>query len=131
MHKFPISILSNIVDADADLSKALASLPDMDLSAKYHINYETNYTDILFYIQPNALYLTLNYRGADHHIRIEFDNSNRVYCFHPKDLEKQHAFKSVNDIVMNLLAIYNGAKLVQKFDLWEGNGMYVMFDIDN
>lgn len=130
MHKFPVSILSNIVDADADISKALATLPDMDLSAKYHIAYDTNYTDILFYIQPNVLYLTLNYRGADHHIRIELNNSNRVYCFSPKDLEKQYAFKSANDIVMNVVAIYDGAKLVQKFDLWEGNGMYVTFDIE-
>ncbi len=130
LHKFPASIVSGIVDADPALKEAIASLPDVDLTANYAVMYGSDLESYDFYLTPNPISFTTEYGGKKHHIRITFESLGRVYVFSPKDLEKPNAFATQDLVTFSAAAIYDGERLVQTFDTYYGNGMEIAFKLD-
>ena len=72
--------------------------------------------------------LQLNYSGAEHHIRVEFDNNSQYYTFTEDELKQPRAFRPLaeNGIVLQLKSIYDGPTLIQQFGS-EGNYMHIIF----
>ena len=73
--------------------------------------------------------LNLNYVGADHHIRLEFNNNSQYYMFTEEELQQPKAFRSLaeNGITLQLEAIYDGSTLIQRFGYENGNYMHIIF----
>ena len=126
-HRFPVSILSKVVDADAALSQALSQAAPMDVPTKYNIKLDTDYTNVQWYIMPTVLPLTLTYGGAEHHLRIQLDNASMHHLFSPEELAHPLAFSGWRYLELDVKALYDGDRLVQKFDMWEGKGMMLVF----
>lgn len=126
-HRFPVSILSKVVDADAALSQALSQAAPMDVPAKYNIKLDTDYTNVQWYIMPTVLPLTLTYGGMEHRLRIQLDNGSLHHLFSPEELAHPLAFSGWRYLELDVKALYDGDRLVQEFDMWEGNGMMLVF----
>ena len=92
-HRFPVSILSKVVDADAALSEALSQ----------------------------------TYGGTEHRLRIQLGNGSIHHLFSPEELAQPIAFSGWRYLELDVNALYDGERLVQKFDMWSGNGMMLVF----
>ena len=126
---FPVSLISKVVDADEELSQALAEASPQAITARYGFDYDTDYSHIKWAFIPNVMLLQLNYNGADHHIRIEFNNNSQYYTFLENELKQPKSFRSLaeNGIALQLKAIYDGSTLIQRFGSDGGNFMHIMF----
>ena len=126
---FPVSLISKVVDADEELSLALAEASSQAITARYGFDYDTDYSHIKWAFIPNVMLLNLNYGGADHHIRMEFNNNSQYYTFTEDELKQPKAFRSIaeNGIALQLVAIYDGPTLIQRFGSDTGNFMHIMF----
>ena len=73
--------------------------------------------------------LNLNYGGADHYIRLEFNNNSQYYTFTKDELQQPKAFRSLaeNGITLQLEAIYDGSTHIQRFGYEKGNYMHIIF----
>lgn len=132
-HDFPVSLLSHIVQ-DPDLSKALADVPNQDISARYDFKYYTDYVSTLMSFEPVPVALTLDYGGATHHIIIRLGNNWRNYLFQPEHWTQQRPLLSAQwQLVFEFMAIYDGDRLVQEFSYgnYDAYGMFVVFKIDD
>ena len=125
---FPISLISKVVDADKELSDALAEAAPQAITARYDLGYDTDYEQIKWAFTPNVMSLYLVYGGADHHIRIEF-NSNYNYICAADELTQPNSFLSLakSGVALQLKAIYDGSNLIQRFGAEEGNYMHIIF----
>lgn len=126
-HRFPVSILSKVVDADAALSEALSQTAPVDIQVTYNIRLDTDYTHVEWYTMPTVLPLTLTYGGTEHRLRIQLDNGSLHHLFSPEELAHPLAFSGWRYLELDVKALYDGDRLVQKFDMWEGNGMMLVF----
>ena len=126
---FPVSLISKVVDADEGLSHALAEASPQAITARYGFDYDTDYSHIKWAFIPNVMQLNLNYVGADHHIRLEFNNNSQYYTFTKDELQQPKAFRSLaeNGITLQLEAIYDGSTLIQRFGYEKGNYMHIIF----
>ena len=126
---FPVSLISKVVDADEELSQALAGASPQAITARYGFDYDTDYSHIKWAFIPNVMLLNLNYGGADHHIRLEFNNNSQYYTFTKDELQQPKAFRSLaeNGITLQLEAIYDGSTLIQRFGYENGNYMHIIF----
>ena len=128
---FPVSLISKVVDADKELSEALAEASPQAITARYDLGYNQDYRRINWAFTPNVMLLHLNYGGAEHHIRIEFNNNSQYYTFTEDELKQPKAFRSIaeNGIALQLETIYDGPTLIQRFSSDTGNFMHIMFFI--
>ena len=128
---FPVSLLAKVVDADTTLSQALANVAPVTVTASYDFGYDTDHSHIAWAFTPNAMPLTLNYGGKDHHILIEFNNNSQYYTFTQEELGQPEAFSTIANqgINLQLQAIYDGSTLVQRFDSADDNYMHITFKI--
>ena len=126
---FPVSLISKVVDADEKLSQALAEASPQAITARYGFDYDADYSHVKWAFIPNVMLLQLNYNGADHHIRIEFNNNSQYYTFLENELKQPKSFRSLaeNGIALQLKAIYDGSTLIQRFGSDGGNFMHIMF----
>lgn len=126
---FPVSLISKVVDADKALSDALAEASPQVVTARYDLGYNTNYRHINWAFSPNVMPLQLSYGGAEHDIRIEFNNNSQYYTVREEELKQPKSFSSiaVNGIALQLAAIYDGQTLIQRFGSEDGNYMHIMF----
>ena len=126
---FPVSLISKVVDADEELSHALAEISPQAITARYGFDYDTDYSHVKWAFIPNVMLLNLNYDGVDHHIRIEFNNNSQYYKFTEDELKQPKAFCSLveNGIKLQLEAIYDGSTLIQRFGYENGNYMHIVF----
>ena len=126
---FPVSLISKVVDADEELSQALAEASPQAITARYGFDYDADYSHVKWAFIPNVMLLQLNYNGADHHIRIEFNNNSQYYTFLENELKQPKSFRSLaeNGIALQLKAIYDGSTLIQRFGSDGGNFMHIMF----
>ena len=126
---FPVSLISKVVDADEELSQALAEASPQAITARYGFDYDTDYSHIKWAFIPNVMLLNLNYGGADHYIRLEFNNNSQYYTFTKDELQQPKAFRSLaeNGITLQLEAIYDGSTLIQRFGYEKGNYMHIIF----
>lgn len=130
-HDFPVSMLSHIV-LNADLSKALAEVPNQDISAQYDFQYYSDYTNTVMSFTPNPVSLTLEYGGAAHHIVIHFGNNSLNYLFSPDDWAQQSPFPSTQwQLVFDAVDIYEENNLIQAFDFYDSYGMLCVFLLDD
>ena len=129
---FPISLISKVVDADKELSDALAEAAPQAITARYDLGYDTDYSHIKWAFIPNVMLLQLNYNGADHHIRVEFNNNSQYYTFTDEELKQPKAFRPLaeNGITLQLEAIYDGSTLIQRFGYKNGYYMHIKFKVD-
>ncbi len=129
---FPVSLISKVVDADEELSRALAEISPQAITARYGFDYDTDYSHIKWAFIPNVMLLNLNYDGADHHIRLEFNNNSQYYTFTEEELRQPKAFRSLaeNGIALQLEAIYDGSTLIQRFGYENGYYMHIKFKVD-
>ena len=129
---FPVSLISKVVDADEELSLALAEASSQVITARYGFDYDTDYSHIKWAFIPNVMLLNLNYGGADHHIRMEFNNNSQYYTFTEDELKQPNAFRSLakNGITLQLEAIYDGSALIQRFGYENGNYMHIIFKVN-
>ena len=67
-HRFPISMLSRVVDDNEPLRQALAEAPDMDLTARYDLGLYTDQETVVWALEDMTAGLTLRYGGREHHI---------------------------------------------------------------
>ena len=118
---FPVSLISKVVDADEELSHALAEISPQAITARYGFDYDTDYSHVKWAFIPNVMPLNLNYDGTEHHIRIVFNNNSQ--------LKQPKAFCSLaeNGITLQLEAIYDGSTLIQRFGYENGHYMHIMF----
>ena len=125
---FPVSLISKVVDVDEELSHALAEASPQAITARYGFDYDTDYSHIKWAFIPNVMLLQLNYSGAEHHIRVEFDNNSQYYTFTEDELKQPRAFRPLaeNGIALQLKSIYDGPTLIQQFGS-EGNYMHIIF----
>lgn len=129
---FPVSLISKVVDADEELSHALAEISPQAITARYGFDYDTDYSHVKWAFIPNVMPLNLNYDGTEHHIRIVFNNNSQYYKFTEDELKQPKAFCSLveNGIKLQLEAIYDGSTLVQRFGYENGNYMHIIFKAD-
>ena len=129
---FPVSLISKIVDADKGLSTALAETSPLAITARYDLGYDTDYEHIKWAFTPNVMSLHLNYGGAEHHIRIEFNNNSQYYMCTADKLRQPNSFMSLakTGVALQLEAIYDGSKLMQRFGAVNGNYMHIIFKAD-
>lgn len=125
---FPISLISKVVDADKELSDALAEAAPQAITARYDLGYDTDYEQIKWAFTPYVMSLYLVYGGADHHIRIEFKNNYNYICA-ADELTQPNSFPSLakTGVALQLKAIYDGSNLIQRFGAEEGNYMHIIF----
>ena len=126
---FPVSLISKVVDADEDLSHALAEATPQAITARYGFDYDTDYSHIKWAFIPNVMLLQLNYSSAEHHIRVEFDNNSQYYISTADELTQPNSFLSfVNTgVALQLKTIYDGSNLIQRFGAADGNYMHIIF----
>ena len=126
---FPVSLISKVVDADEELSHALAEYSQQAITARYGFDYDTDYSHVKWAFIPNVMPLNLNYDGTEHHIRIVFNNNSQYYKFTQDELKQPKAFCSLaeNGITLQLEAIYDGSTLIQRFGYENGHYMHIMF----
>ena len=129
---FPVSLISKVVDADEELSHALAEISPQAITARYGFDYDTDYSHIKWAFIPNVMLLNLNYDGSEHHIRLVFNNNNQHYKFTQDELKHPKAFSSLaeNGITLQLEAIYDGSTLIQRFGSESGYYMHIKFKAD-
>ena len=129
---FPVSLISKVVDADEELSQALAETSPQAITARYGFDYDTDYSHIKWAFIPNVMLLQLNYSGTTHHIRIEFNNNSQYYTFTEEELKQPKTYRSLaaNGITLQLEAIYDGSTLIQRFGYESGNYMHIIFKAD-
>ena len=129
---FPVSLLSKVVDADQELSDALAEASPQAITARYDLGYDTSYDNIMWGFNPNVMTLPLSYGGTEHHIRIEFNNNAQYYKCAADDLKQPTSFMALakTGIALQLAAIYDGPTLIQQFSAGVGNYMHIMFKAD-
>ena len=99
------------------------------ITARYGFDYDTDYSHIKWAFIPNVMLLNLNYGGADHHIRMEFNNNSQYYTFTEDEMKQPKAFGSLakNVITLQLEAIHDGSTLIQRFGYENGNYMHIIF----
>ncbi len=129
---FPVSLISKVLDADEELSQALAEASPQAITARYGFDYDTDYSHIKWAFIPNVMLLQLNYSGTTHHIRIEFNNNSQYYTFTEEELKQPKTYRSLaaNGITLQLEAIYDGSTLIQRFGYESGNYMHIIFKAD-
>ena len=91
---FPVSLISKVVDANKELSDALAEVSLQAITARYDLGLDTDYNHIVWAFTPNVMSLHLYYGGADHHIRIEFNNNSQYYKSTADELKQSSSFLS-------------------------------------
>ena len=127
---FPVSLISKVVDANKELSDALAEVSLQAITARYDLGLDTDYNHIVWAFTPNVMSLHLYYGGADHHIRIEFNNNSQYYKSTADELKQSSSFLSFakTGVALQLKAIYDGS--IQRFGAVEGNYMHIFFDAE-
>ena len=120
-HKFPIRLLSHIVEGDEALQTALAEVPDMDLTTHYGWTLHTDEVSPIWGMQKMMTPLTLTYGGQEHTIILKFKSDVRQILDKAK-LEGSMCFSQVNTLQLSFDELHVDGKLVLADDSWEANG---------
>ena len=120
-HKFPIRLLSNIIEDDEALKEALAEVPDMDLTTHYGWTLHTDEVSPIWGMQKMMTPLTLTYGGQEHTIILKFKSDVRQILDKAK-LEGSMCFSQVNTLQLSFDELHVDGKLVLADDSWEANG---------
>ena len=120
-HKFPIRLLSNIIEDDEALKEALAEVPDMDLTTHYGWTLHTDEVSPIWGMYDMMTPLTLTYGGQEHTIILKFKNDVRQILDKAK-LEGSMCFSQVRTLQLSFDELHVDGELVLKDDSWEANG---------
>ena len=120
-HKFPIRLLSNIIEDDEALKEALAEVQDMDLTTHYGWTLHTDEVSPIWGMQKMMTPLTLTYGGQEHTIILKFKSDVRQILDKAK-LEGSMCFSQVNTLQLSFDELHVDGKLVLADDSWEANG---------
>ena len=127
---FPVSLISKGRGCGRRAEHALAEASTQAITARYGFDYDTDYSHIKWAFIPNVMLLNLNYGGADHHIRLEFNNNSQYYTFTKDELQQPKAFRSLaeNGITYPTGSyLRHGSTLIQRFGYENGNYMHIIF----
>ena len=120
-HRFPIRLLSNIIEDDEALKEALAEVQDMDLTTHYGWTLHTDEVSPIWGMQKMMTPLTLTYGGQEHTIILKFKSDVRQILDKAK-LEGSMCFSQVNTLQLSFDELHVDGKLVLADDSWEANG---------
>ena len=120
-HKFPIRLLSNIIEDDEALKEALAEVPDMDLTARYGWALYTDEVSPIWGMYDMMTPLTLTYGGQEHTLILKFKNDVTQILDRTK-LEGSMCFRQVRTLQLSFDELHVDGELVLKDDSWEANG---------
>ena len=120
-HKFPIRLLSNIIEGDEALKEALAEVPDMDLTARYGWTLHTDEVSPIWGMEDMMTPLTLTYGGQEHTLILKFKNDVTQILDKAK-LEGSMCFRQVRTLQLSFDELHVDGELVLKDDSWEANG---------
>ena len=120
-HKFPIRLLSNIIESDEALKEALAEVPDMDLTARYGWTLHTDEVSPIWGMYDMMTPLTLTYGGQEHTLILKFKNDVTQILDKAK-LEGSMCFRQVRTLQLSFDELHVDGELVLKDDSWEANG---------
>lgn len=113
---FPLSLLARVVD-DAELGKAIGGLPNMGLTGTYQFVRSTEHGMVDWYFEMNPVSATLTYGGREHHITMQFRNSQTFVSLSKGQTDGGTAFEQGRQLQLHLSAIYDGGQ-----PLWESDG---------
>ena len=120
-HKFPIRLLSNIIEGDEALKEALAEVPDMDLTTHYGWTLYTDEVSPIWGMYDMMTPLTLTYGGQEHTLILKFKNDVTQILDKAK-LEGSMCFRQVRTLQLSFDELHVDGELVLKDDSWEANG---------
>lgn len=131
-HDFPISRLSLVVKGPA-LAEALASHPNIDLTATYHFYDLQDNGDVNWGYNDFTIPLTLHIGDADRHLLLKVSNASIYYLLTKENLDAGMPFANQGYFELRFDGIYEGSTLIEDFSLWQDrNAVFlVLFQIDN
>ena len=119
-HKFPIRMLSNIIEGDEALKEALAEMPDMDLTARYGWSLHTDEVSPIWGMYDMMTPLTLTYGGQEHTIILKF-RSDVMQILDKAKLEGSKGFSQVSTLQLSFDELHVDGELVLEDESWEAN----------
>ena len=119
-HKFPIRMLSNIIEGDEALRTALAEMPDMDLTARYGWSLHTDEVSPIWGMYDMMTPLTLTYGGQEHTIILKF-RSDVMQILDKAKLEGSKGFSQVSTLQLSFDELHVDGELVLEDESWEAN----------
>ena len=115
---FPISQLSLVVK-DPALAEALASQPNIDLTATYRFFDLQDNGDVNWGCNDFAVPLTLHVGGSDRHLLLKVSNAY-FYYLTKENLDAGTPFANQGSITLRFDGIYEGSTLIEDFSIWQG-----------
>lgn len=129
-HDFPISRLSLVVKAPA-LAEALASHPNIDLTATYHFYDLQDNGDVSWGYNGFTIPLTLHTGDNVRHLLLKVSSSS--YCLLTKEnLDAGTPFANQPSFDLQFDGIYEGSALIEDFSLWQDENVlfFALFQLD-
>lgn len=129
-HDFPISRLSLVVK-DPALAEALASHPNIDLTATYHFYDLQDNGDVSWGYNDFTVPLTLHTGDNVRHLLLKVSSSS--YCLLTKEnLDAGTPFASQPSFDLQFDGIYEGSTLIEDFSLWQDENVlfFALFQLD-
>ena len=131
-HRFPISMLSRVVEGNEPLRQALSEAPDMDLTASYNFGLYTDQESVVWALEDMTASLTLLYGGREHHIVLPIKNSGTTWLIGKTKEGDPISLQHVASLGFTFTAIIvDGETAVTLDGMWDnGNSMFGMFKIE-
>lgn len=131
-HRFPISMLSRVVDDNEPLRQALAEAPDMDLTARYGLGLYTDQETVVWGLEDMTAGLTLRYGGREHHIVLPIRESGTRWLIGKMKAGERVSLRQAGSVGFTFTAIVvDGETAVTLDSTWDdGNSLIGMFRID-
>ena len=129
-HDFPISRLSLVVK-DPALAEALASHPNIDLTATYRFYDLQDNGDVNWSYNDFTVPLTLHIGDAVRHLLLKASTSIYFYLT-KKNLDAGTPFANQRSFELRFDGIYEGSTLVEDFSLWKDEHIlfFALFQLD-
>lgn len=130
-HDFPISRLSLVVK-DPALAEALASQPNIDLTATYRFYDLQDNGDVSWGYNDFTAPLTLHTGDAVRHLLLKVSSST-YHSLTKANLDAGIPFANQSSFELRFDGIYEGSTLIEDFSLWqEGSALFfALFYLDH
>ena len=126
-HAFPVSRLSLVVK-DPALAEALASHPNIDLTATYRFFDMQDNGDVNWGYNDFTIPLTLHVGDADRHLLLKVSNASTYYLLTRANMEAGMPFANQGSFELRFDGLYEGSTLIEDFSLWrDGNAAFLVF----
>ena len=128
-----VPLLNGFLSKEMFLAEALASHPNIDLTATYHFYDLQDNGDVNWGYNDFTIPLTLHIGDADRHLLLKVSNASIYYLLTKENLDAGMPFANQGYFELRFDGIYEGSTLIEDFSLWQDrNAVFlVLFQIDN